>query len=106
MSLSIENQGLYERAVARDAKKLSKTPEEMRRILSVNATATVMSMLGPAPDSKSVGAAFAKFAAKPGKLNVSVKAKNASGVLVSRFGDSGTARSGLAEQFEISATAE
>ena len=106
MSLVVENKGLYERAVARDAKKFGKTPEEMRKLLSTSATTTVMSMLGPAPDAKSLGSAVAKFAANPGKLIVNVKSKNAAGIALSHFGDSDGARSALADKLDVTATAE
>jgi hypothetical protein len=105
MSIAIENKGLYEHAVMREAKKRGKSLEDTRREIGLAAVMTVGAMMGDTPDAKALGSAVAKFAAKPGRLTVSAKAKAAAGVPLAEFGDAGM-RPTIAGKLEVTATAE
>ncbi len=80
LDLTIENGGLFERFLARESKMQSKTPEALRRELGAAAAMLVPAFLGNTSQAKSVGQAVARFVAKPGRLSISAKTKNAAGL--------------------------
>ena len=106
MNLAIENKGLYEHAIARDARKKGKSLEEARRELAVASTATINAIMAGNSDNRALSAAFAKFAVKPSKLVLSVRSKNPAGVPLSDFSESKETRAAIEGKLDISATAE
>jgi hypothetical protein len=105
MSLAIEDKGLYERIVRREARKRNKSLEETRRELSIAASSTVSLMMAGFQDM-AVPAALTKFAAKPGKLNVTARAKNAAGVPLADFGKRSGGQPVIAGKLDVTAAVE
>ncbi len=80
LDLTIENGGLFERVVARESKKQSKTPEALRRELGAAALVALPALLGNSAQAKAIAQAVARFVAKPGSLSISARTKNAAGL--------------------------
>lgn len=104
-SLVVENKGLYEHVVAREAKKRGKSLEETRRDLSVASSLTFATMTRDAPAGSVVAAAIGKFVAKPGKLRINGKSKDPAGVVLSSFSDAASAKS-IGDKIDVTAIAE
>jgi hypothetical protein len=80
LDLTVENKGLFERVVAREAKKQGRSPEDVRREYGMGAAVGVPMLLGNSGSAKAVGQAIARFVAKPGELQLSAKAKDPDGL--------------------------
>lgn len=80
LDLTVENQGLFERVLAREAKKDRGTAEKLRREYGMAAAVGVPTMLGNSTSAKAIGQAVARFIAKPGRLTLSARTKDASGL--------------------------
>jgi hypothetical protein len=80
VDVTIENGGLFERFLARESKKQSKTSEALRRELGAAAALVVPALLGNSDQAKTIGQAVARFVAKPGRLSISARTKNAAGL--------------------------
>ena len=78
--LVIENKGLFERILEREAKKQNKKPDQLRRELATVAQMGVPMMLGNSDAAKVIGAAVGKFVAKPTRLTVTAKARTPGGL--------------------------
>lgn len=104
-SLVVENKGLYEHVVAREAKKRGKSLEETRRDLSVASSITFATMTRDAPAGSVVAAAIGKFVAKPGKLRINGKSKDPAGIALSSFTDAASAKS-IGDKIDVTAVAE
>ncbi|MCP8939359.1 hypothetical protein NK718_12610 [Alsobacter sp. SYSU M60028] len=78
--LSIENKGLFERIVDREAKKQKKSPEQFRKELGSMAQMAAPMMLGNAKAGATIGAAVARFVTKPTRLTITAKARSTGGV--------------------------
>ena len=106
LSLTVENKGLYERFVMREAKKSGKSLDQTRRELNMATVIYTTAMLEKASSGDVVQAAIAKFFQNPRKLNINVKAKNAAGVPWAELGGPKGPGTGTAEKFDVSAVAE
>lgn len=104
-SLVVENKGLYEHIVAREARKRGKSLEETRRDLSMSSSLTFATMMRDAPAGSAVAAAIGKFVAKPGKLRINGKSKDAAGIVLSSLTDSATAKA-VGDKIDVTAVAE
>ncbi len=78
--LVVENKGLFERILDREAKKQNKKPDQLRRELATVAQMGVPMMLGNSDAAKVIGAAVGKFVAKPTRLTVTAKARTPGGL--------------------------
>ena len=105
LHLTIENKGLFERVIAAEARKGKKSPEELRREYGMAAAVAVPAMLGNAPAAKTLGQAVARFIAKPGRLTISMTAKDPAGLGIADL--AATAEpAAILDKLEITATAE
>ena len=80
LDLTVQNDGLVDRFIARDARKQKKSPEAVRREYATAAAVAVPALLGGSAQAKALGQAAGRFIAKPGRLVVHAKAKSASGL--------------------------
>jgi hypothetical protein len=103
--LTVSNEGLVERIVVDQAAKRGKSPDELRRDLGSMAAVGIPPMLGNSPGAQAIGLALARFIAKPGKLTISARAKDAGGLGIADISALGDAPS-LLEKLEVTATAE
>ncbi len=105
MNVTVEDKGLYERVVAREAKKSGQSVAETRRDLSIRAV-TAVTLITQGTADLTVPNAVAKFVSKPGKLNVSSKAKIAAGVPLADFGAQANGQPKISGKFDVVAAAE
>lgn len=105
LDITVENGGLFERILAREAQRQSRGPDELRREWGMAAAVAIPIILGGSPQSKTLGQAIARFVAKPGRLSIQAKAKEPGGL---GFTDYATAPDPLAllDKVDITATAE
>ncbi|WP_336488840.1 hypothetical protein [Methylobacterium nigriterrae] len=80
VDLTIENTGLFERFIAAQSKVLSLKPDELRQEYVTASVLGVPVILGNSPAARAIGAAMGQFVAKPGRLSVSARAKDAAGL--------------------------
>lgn len=80
LDITVENGGLFERFLAQEAKKQSKTPEALRRELGAGVALMAPALLGSSSQAKAIGQAVARFVAKPGRLSISARTKAATGL--------------------------
>lgn len=80
VKVAVENKGLFERVLEREAKRMKKTPDQLRKELSSGAQMIIPAFLGPAPGTKAVLTAVQSFIAKPGRLTLTATAKDPSGL--------------------------
>jgi len=102
VELTVENNGLFERAVAVQAKTQGKSAEDIKRSYVNAAAVGLPAMLDNKPAAKTIGAALARFVATP--KNFQVTAKSADGLGAADFAlisDPGT----LLDSIEVTATA-
>jgi len=105
VELSVENNGLFDRLLAQQAKKQGKSADDLRREYGRAAAVAVPAMLDKSPSAKSLGQAIARFIAKPGRLTISARAKDAAGLgLSDLIGAPNPAA--ILDKLEITATAE
>jgi hypothetical protein len=105
VELSVENNGLFDRLLAQQAKKQGKSADDLRREYGMAAAVAVPAMLDKSPSAKSLGQAIARFIAKPGRLTISARAKDAAGLgLSDLIGAPNPAA--ILDKLEITATAE
>ncbi|MDP8920365.1 MAG: hypothetical protein M3O00_16055 [Pseudomonadota bacterium] len=79
LDLTVENQGLFERYMAKAAKEQKTTPEALRRTYASAAAFVVPAMIGSSEQAQALSQAIARFIAKPGKLTVNATPKDPSG---------------------------
>jgi hypothetical protein len=103
--VTIQNGGLVEKLLAREARKQNKTPEQLRTELGAAAAVAIPAMLGNSPSAKSIGQAVARFAAKPGKLTISAATKDPAGLGVADLATLGEPAAILGK-LDVTATAE
>jgi hypothetical protein len=105
LDMTIENNGLFERVIAQEAKKQKRSPEDLRREYGMAAAIAVPGMLGNSQQSKAVGQAVARFIAKPGRLNISLRAKDPGGLGIADLAAIAQPAA-LLEKLEVTATAQ
>jgi hypothetical protein len=105
LELTVENNGLAERLLAWDAKRQGKSVNDLRRDYGIAASIGIPAALGNSPPARAIGQAVAKFVAKPGKLVITAKPKDAAGLGFADLAAVGDPKAVL-EKFEITATAE
>ncbi|WP_132251396.1 hypothetical protein [Methylobacterium segetis] len=90
LDLTIENTGLFERFINAQSKVLSLKPDELRQEYVTASVLGVPVILGNSPAAKAIGAAMGQFVTKPGRLSVTAKAKDGTGVGVADFSTAGS----------------
>jgi hypothetical protein len=105
LTISLDNKGLVERLLAQQAKQSGKTADDLRREYSAMATLMIPTMLGPSSGAKEIGVAIAQFIAKPNRLMISAKTKDAAGLGAADLATIG-APAALLEKLDVTAKAE
>jgi hypothetical protein len=105
LELRVENNGLFERLLAQQAKKQGKSAEDLRREYGVAAAAVIPALLGNSPNAKSLGQAIGRFVAKPGRLTISARTKDPAGIGFSDVAVSPDPAA-ILDKLEITATVE
>jgi hypothetical protein len=105
LDVKIENTGFFERYLAQEAKKLRKTPDVLRREYGSAAAVALPMLLGNSDQAKKLGQAVAQFVAKPGRLQVSARAKGAEGIGVADVAAMPTPGA-ILERLEITASTD
>jgi hypothetical protein len=105
VDLTVENTGLFDRFLAQEAKKQKRSPEAVRREYGTTAAVGIPAILGNSAQAKQIAQAVARFIAKPGKLTISARARDAVGLGVSDFALLGEPAS-ILEKLDVTATAE
>jgi hypothetical protein len=103
--LRIENGGLVEKLLAKEAAKQKKSPDDLRKEFGMMAAVGIPALLGNSGQAKAIGQAVARFVAKPGKLSIAAKTKDAGGLGVADLaliGEPGA----ILDKLEVTATAE
>jgi hypothetical protein len=103
--LTIENGGLFEKLLEQEARKQSKSVDDLRKEFGIVAAVGVPAMLGNSANAKTIGQAVARFVAKPGKLMTSARAKDSAGLGIADLGSIGQPGA-ILEKLEVTATAE
>lgn len=80
VEIKLQNLGLVEKLIENEARKSKRKVEDVRREYATIASIGLASILGPSEGAKALAGAVSRFAAKPGTLTVSAKAKAASGL--------------------------
>lgn len=105
VDLKLENGGLYERFIDAQSKSLSLKPDELRKEYVTACLIGIPVILGNSPAAKTIGAAMGKFAAKPGTLSISARAKAGTGLGIADFSTAGSPGAVL-DKLEVNAKAE
>ncbi|MBV9567250.1 MAG: hypothetical protein JO172_03860 [Hyphomicrobiales bacterium] len=79
-SLRLENNGLLDKIVARQAAAQKTTPDKLRAQWGTQAALGIPQLLGGSDAAKALGNAIASFLAKPKTLFISLKAKDPNGL--------------------------
>ncbi|MFD0934536.1 hypothetical protein ACFQ12_04975, partial [Methylobacterium trifolii] len=105
LDLTIENTGLFERFLSAQAKTLSLKPDELRQEYVTASQLGVPVILGNSPAARAIGAAMGQFVVKPGRLALSARARNGTGL---GFADFSAARSPAAvlDKLDVDAKAD
>ncbi|HEX8416384.1 MAG TPA: hypothetical protein VF641_02155, partial [Methylobacterium sp.] len=104
LDLTIENGGLFERFIAAQSKVLSLKPEELTQEYVTASAFGVPAILGNSVAAKAIGSAISQFVAKPGRLSLSARSKNGTGLGVIDFSAAPTPGAVL-DRLEINAKA-
>lgn len=105
LDIAIENGGLAERLVARQARLTGAKPDDVSRQYGAAAGFGVLMTLGPAPGAQTLGTALSRFVTKPGRLAVTLTAKDATGLGIADLVMGPNPRA-ILDQVDVVATAE
>ncbi|MBS7695718.1 MULTISPECIES: hypothetical protein [unclassified Chelatococcus] len=106
LALTVDNAGLADKLLAEEAAKQNKSPEALKTEYGMIATVGVPSFLGGSAESKALGAAIARFIAKPGQLAVRAAAKDPAGFGLADYGATGGQPAAILEHIDLSAEAK
>ncbi|CAH1667313.1 hypothetical protein [Chelatococcus asaccharovorans] len=106
LAVTVNNAGLADKLLAEEAAKQNKSPDTLKTEYGMIATVGVPSFLGGSPESKALGAAVARFIAKPGQLAVKAAAKDAAGFGLADYGATGGQPAAILEQINLTAEAK
>jgi len=79
VDLRVENAGLFEKAIGLQAKNQNKSPDEVRQGYVTGAAVLLPALLENGPAARAIGAALAKFVAKPQSFHLVAVAPNGLG---------------------------
>ncbi|MBN9062254.1 MAG: hypothetical protein J0H41_07415 [Rhizobiales bacterium] len=80
VEVKVDNAGVFEKVIARQAQQQGKKPEELRRNMGAMASIIIPGVLGGGEAAQNVANAVSAFLAKPGTLLVAAKAKDPAGL--------------------------
>jgi hypothetical protein len=80
LTLNVQNFGGFEKILAREAGKANKTPDALRREWGTLAALALPAALGDSDGAKALTAAVSRFVARPGTLDVDLKARSPGGI--------------------------
>jgi hypothetical protein len=105
VDVTVENRGLFERVIAREARRTKGTADKLRREYGMAAAIGVPTILGNSASAKAIGQAMARFIAKPGRLSLTARTKDGGGLGVADLAllDQPAA---ILDRLEVTATAE
>lgn len=106
LSLTIENKGLFERLVAREAKKKNQPIDVTRREVAAASTVALASMTATTPDAKAFQTAMVKFLSNPKTLRVNLKSKDPAGILFTALGDKEANKKMFDEKIDVTVAAD
>jgi len=104
--LTLENRGLFERVLDREARRQKMSRDQMRRELTRAAQMAIPGLLGSTPTATAVTAAVTKFIAKPNRLVISARSASDMGVGIADILMAGGDPAALLDQVKLTATAE
>lgn len=105
VEVAVRNGGLFERILARDAKQKGQSVDDLRREYGMAAAIGVPIILGNSSAAKTLGQAMARFVAKPGRLLISARAKDSTGLGIADLAGSPDPSS-ILEKMDVTAAAE
>ena len=105
-ALAIEDRGLAEKILAREAAKQNKSPAQLRREIGSIAALGIPAWLGNSPGAKTIANAVARFIATPGRLALGARSREPGGLGLMDFVTASGNPSALLDKVEITATAE
>ena len=105
LDVTIENGGLFEKVVARQAADTGKSPSDVRRDYGLAAAIGIPVMLGNSAAAKELGQAVARFVAKPGRLAIQARPRDPAGLGFTDFAAAADPTA-LLDKIDITATAE
>ncbi len=106
LSVAIDNRGLVDRAIERDAKRSARKPDEVRKQYGVAAAVAIPAMLGNSSNAKLVANAVARFIGRPGKLDINARTRDGSGLGLADVMAAGGDPGEILARLDITATAE
>ncbi|MGA0595454.1 hypothetical protein [Enterovirga sp. CN4-39] len=105
LEVIVQNAGLFEKLLAAQAAEKKRSVDELRREYGMMAAVAVPVMLGNSAAAKAVGQAVARFVAKPGRLVIEARARDAAGLGVADFA-AAPDPTALLDKLDLSASAE
>ena len=105
LDIAIENGGLAERLVARQAQLTGAKPDDVSRQYGAAAGFGILMTLGPAPGAQTLGTALSRFVTRPGRLAMTMTAKDAAGLAIADLVMGPNPRA-ILDQVDVAATAE
>jgi hypothetical protein len=105
LDLTLQDDGLFDRLMARDARRKNRSPEELRRDYGIAAAIGVPAMLGNVAAARVLGNAIARFIARPGRLVIHAEAKNGTGIGLADL-TSGADPVAILDRLDVAATAQ
>jgi hypothetical protein len=106
IGFTLENKGLAEKILEREAKRQKKSVDQLRKELGGMAQIGIPAMLGGSPNAKALGSAVAKFLLKPGRLTVTATAHDPGGLGFADFAMAQGDPTALLDEIELTAKAE
>ena len=103
LDLSVENQGLAQKALQHQAKQSGQTPQQLQQMMVAGAAMGIPAMLGNGPAAKAIAGALSKFAADPKKVRIAARSRNGVGLADAMQAAGNPAA--LLESLEVTATA-
>lgn len=105
IEIKIDNSGVFEKAIARQAQQQGKKPEDLRRDMGAMANIVIPGMLGGGAAAQTVANAVSAFLAKPGSLLLAAKSKDPAGISVGEAAMASGNPMALIQKVDISAKA-
>lgn len=105
LEVKVDNAGIFEKVIARQAQQQGKKPEELRRNMGAMANIVIPGVLGGGEAAQNVANAVSAFLAKPGSLVVAAKAKDPAGVSIGEAAMASNNPMALIQKVDITARA-
>lgn len=106
LTVTVQNHGFFEKVMAREAAKANKQPDALRREWGMLAAVGLPAILGDSAGAKALTGAISRFVAKPGTLEIDLRARSASGIGVADAVAVMGAPQAIFDKIEVKARAE